>query len=135
MSWDGHATAVVDASSGTCLEATIFNKEGTTFCAPGAKFLKDLTVAEKQTMIKIHDQQSHAAFVLNFGGKPHRFQNVKQEEDFTLWSFSGDLGGVQKPVLILARTKTAAVMGLFTKRDANVQVTCTVAGNLKNSGI
>merc|ERR1719431_908192 len=85
-------------------------------------------------MIKIHDQQSHAAFVLNFGGKPHRFQNVKQE-DFTLWSFSGDLGGVQKPVLILARTKTAAVMGLFTKRDANVQVTCTVAGNLKNSGI
>merc|ERR1719354_213413 len=86
-------------------------------------------------MIKIHDDRSHAAFVLNYGGKPHRFQNVNQQDDFTLWSFAGDLGGVNKCILILARTKTAAVLGLFTTRDANVQVTCEAATALINSGI
>lgn len=135
MSWDPHANSVIASSGGTGLEATIFNAEGTTFCAPNANFLKDLTPAEKKNIIKIHDDQNHQPFVLNYGGKGHKFQNVRQEEDFTVFSFSGDLGGNAKPVLILARTKTAAVLGLFTKRDANVDVTCKVATNLKNSGI
>jgi len=133
--WDAHCESVKVAAGNTYIESTIFNAQGDTFTAPHALYLKDLTKAEKVSLIATHDKKNHATFKLNYGGQEHKFLCVQQTEDFTVFTFSGKLGDTEKPVMVLSRTKTAAVLGLFNKREANVDHVCKVAANLSANGI
>jgi len=135
MSWDSHCDALKASAGGQYVEATIFNPAGQVYAAPGAHYLAELTPEMKGKLISNHDKKTHASFVLPYQGQNIKFMNVQVTDDFSLYTYSGDIGSVQKPVIILARTKTAAVVGMFTKRDANVDNCCKIATNLINNGI
>ena len=134
-SWESHCDAISALSGKSYVEACIFNVDGVFYTSCGHNYFSELTPDHKKSLIKLHDGQKHGSFVLNYKGATHKFLAVQHTDEFTLLTFSGNLGDLQKPVMVLARTKTAAVLALFNKRDNNVNNCCKIAENLVSQGI
>jgi len=60
-----------------------------------------------------------------------KFQSVQAEDDFSVYTFSGEYDGMKKPVMIFAPSKQMMIVAMFTKRESNVDAVCKIASNLK----
>merc|ERR1712119_148629 len=87
----------------------------------------DTARAGFKKIVDVHKKKSRASVVVG----DVKFICAVSNEDFTFWTFSGELGGIQKPVLMCSSANTCSVIALFKTRGGNVNHVANVVELLK----
>jgi len=131
-SWDSHCDAVEAMAGDSFVGCMIVGQTGiryTTDGGTGDLYLNNF--ADFQAVVGTVLNKNHMALMYDTA----KFLCVQQTDDFSVFTYSGDYHGIKKPIMIIAPTKTAVVVGLFSKRDSNVDHVCRIAGNLAANNV
>jgi len=121
--WDSHCDAI-ESSAGDSFMGCMVIGYGVRYGGAGTLALDKF--ADWPTVQKTVLEHTHKAAMYD-GAK---FLCVQQTDSFSVFTYSGTYAGIKKPVMVIAPSHTTMVVGLFSKRDSNVDHVCKIAANL-----